>query len=85
VASDRGRERGASLARASRERPFAAVLTELAQIESVDVVLPTTDAGELRVRCVVKPEQPQALLLERLGLKLPRRLSNDRSPVAASV
>jgi len=61
------------------------VLTELAQIQSVDVVLPTRDARELRVRCVVKPEQPQALLLERLGLKLPRRLSNDRSPVAASV
>ena len=61
------------------------VLAELAQIQSVDVVLPTTDARELRVRCVVKPEQPQALLLERLGLKLPRRLTSDRSPVFASV
>jgi transposase len=32
------------------------VLAELAQIQSVDVVLPTTDARELRLRCVVKPE-----------------------------
>ena len=61
------------------------VLTELAQIQSVDVVLPTTEGRDLRVRCVVKPEQPQALLLERLGLKLPRRLTGERSPVVASV
>ena len=50
------------------------VLDELAQIRSVDVVLPTTDGRTLRVRCVVKPEQAQAMLLERLGLELPRRL-----------
>jgi transposase len=50
------------------------VLDELAQIQSVDVVLPTTDGHTLRVRCVVKPERAQAMLLERLGLELPRRL-----------
>jgi transposase len=50
------------------------VLDELAQIQSVDVVLPTTDGRTLRVRCVVKPERAQAMLLERLGLELPRRL-----------
>jgi transposase len=50
------------------------VLDELAQIQSVDVVLPTTDGRALRVRCVVKPEPAQAMLLERLGLELPRRL-----------
>jgi transposase len=50
------------------------VLDELAQVQSVDVVLPTTDGRVLRVRCVVKPERAQAMLIERMGLKLPRRL-----------
>jgi len=59
------------------------VLAELAQIQSVDVVVPTTDARTLRVRCVVKPEPPQAMLLERLGLELPRRLQISGPLVAA--
>ncbi len=59
------------------------VLDELAQIQSVDVVLPTVDGLPLRVRCVVKPERAQAMLLERLGLELPRRL-RVRGAVAAS-
>jgi transposase len=61
------------------------VLAELAQIQSVDVVLPTTDARELRLRCVVKPEPPQALLLERLGVRLPRRLVGRPTEVTAAV
>ena len=50
------------------------ILDELREIHSADVVLPTTDGRVLKVRCVVKPEPAQALLLERLGIKLPRRL-----------
>jgi transposase len=50
------------------------ILDELRQIQSADVVLPTTDGRVLKVRCVVKPEPAQAVLLERLGVKLPRRL-----------
>jgi hypothetical protein len=61
------------------------VRAELAQIQSVDVVLPTTDARELRLRCVVKPEPPQALLLERLDVRLPRRLIGDRAEVSSAV
>jgi len=61
------------------------VLDELAQVQSVDVVLPTTDSRKLRVRCVVKPEPPQAMLLERLGLELPRRLQINGAVVAAAV
>jgi hypothetical protein len=49
------------------------VLDELAQVQSVDV-LPTTDGVVMRVRCVVKPEPAQAMILERLGIELPRRL-----------
>ena len=50
------------------------VLEELALIQSADVVLPTVDGRELRLRCVVRPAPSQAAILERLGLELPRRL-----------
>jgi transposase len=50
------------------------VLDELAGVQSADVVLPTLNGERLRVRCVVKPERAPAMLIERLGLDLPRRL-----------
>jgi transposase len=52
------------------------ILEELARIQSTDVVLPLDDGSgrELRIRCVVRPDRAQALLLDRLGLRLPQRL-----------
>ena len=50
------------------------ILDELRRIQSTDVVLPTTDGRELRLRCVVRPDPAQAALLDRLGLDLPQRL-----------
>ena len=52
------------------------VLQELAAITSTDVILPTAapPGRELRLRCVVRPDPAQAVLLERLGLRLPERL-----------
>jgi hypothetical protein len=50
------------------------VLEELRRIPSVDVVLPLDDGRKMTVRCVVKPDKAQEILLERLGLELPRRL-----------
>ncbi len=52
------------------------ILAELGRIQSSDVVLPLADGSgrELRLRCVVRPDWAQALLLERLGLELPERL-----------
>jgi transposase len=50
------------------------LLEELRRIESVDVVLPLEGGKDLRLRCVVQPDRAQRLLLERLGLKLPKRL-----------
>jgi hypothetical protein len=40
------------------------------------VVLPLAEdpSRKLRIRCVVRPDQAQALLLERLALRLPERL-----------
>lgn len=50
------------------------VLEEMRRIQSVDVVLPLVIGRELRLRCVVRPDQAQADLLYRLGLTLPKRL-----------
>ncbi len=50
------------------------ILEELGRIQSTDVVLPTQDGRELRLRCVVRPDVAQAALLDRLGLDLPHRL-----------
>ena len=56
------------------------MLGELRRIQSTDVVLPTADGRELRLRCVVRPDAAQAALLDRLGLDLPERL-RIRSPL----
>jgi len=50
------------------------VLEELQRIQSVDVVLPIHDGREIRLRCVVQPDRAQRILLQRLGLRLPKRL-----------
>ena len=52
------------------------ILEELGRIQSTDVVLPLAEdpSRQLRIRCVVRPDEAQALLLERLGLRLPERL-----------
>ena len=52
------------------------ILDEIGRIQSTDVVLPLAEDPnrKLRIRCVVRPDQAQALLLDRLGLRLPERL-----------
>ena len=50
------------------------VLEELARIQSHDVVLPTATHGEIRLRCVTRPDAAQAALLDRLGIVLPKRM-----------
>jgi hypothetical protein len=50
------------------------VLSELSEIRAMDVVLPTRDGVEIRRRCVSKPSDHQAILLEHLRLLLPAQL-----------
>lgn len=50
------------------------VLEELARIQSHDVVLPTVNHGQIRLRCVTHPDAAQAALLDRLGIVLPKRM-----------
>ena len=54
------------------------VLEELGRIQSTDVVAPTTDGRTIRLRCVVRPDKAQSVLLAHLGLKLPQRLRLPR-------
>jgi transposase len=50
------------------------VLDEISAIQTVDVILPTRCGQKIRKRCVAKPTEHQAILLHKLGLRLPRSL-----------
>lgn len=60
--------------RAGLGRSVATLLEEFARIQSTDVVLPTKEGHTVRLRCVVRPDRAQAILLHHLGLELPHRL-----------
>jgi transposase len=47
---------------------------ELGELRMMDVVLPTSEGVEIRRRCVSLPNEHQSILLDRLGLQLPRQL-----------
>jgi hypothetical protein len=47
------------------------VFEELGKITLVDVVLPTRQEVEIRRRCVTRPTDHQAILLQHLGLRFP--------------
>ena len=49
------------------------IFAELEQISLVDVVLPTRAGISIRKRCVSRPTDHQAILLQRLGLEIPTR------------
>jgi transposase len=49
------------------------VLDEISKIKQVDVVLPTRNGIDIRRRCVTQPTEHQAILLQRMGLRLPHQ------------
>jgi len=51
------------------------VYNEIKKICMVDVVLTTSDGNELKIRTVPRPDKPLQVLLHRLGLALPERLT----------
>jgi transposase len=55
----------------------AQALALLATIQSADIVLPTTDGREIRLRRVTTPSLEQKSLLGALGMTLPERLDFD--------
>lgn len=50
-------------------------LALLSGLQSADIVLPTTDGREIRLRRITEPTDEQKSLLHQLGLSLPERLS----------
>ncbi len=53
------------------------IFEELGKISLVDVVLPTRQGPEIRRRCVRRPTDHQAILLDRLHLTLPRQITSS--------
>jgi transposase len=51
------------------------VFQELSQIKLTDVILPTRNGKEIKLRCVETPSHHQMILLQRLKLNLPRRFT----------
>ena len=48
------------------------VLADLSDLRTMDVVLPTRNGIEIRKRCISKPTDHQQILLDYLGLRLPK-------------
>src|SRR5216684_4231253 len=61
-------------------QPLSAMkaLALLSTLQSADVVLPTTDGREIRLRRVTEPTAEQKSLLQQLGISLPERLQFNR-------
>ncbi len=54
------------------------LIEELERIKTNDVVLPTSNGREVRIRCVTQTDESQRILLGRLGLKIPTRLGEPQ-------
>ena len=50
----------------------------LSTLQSADIVLPTTDGREIRLRRITEPTAEQKLLLPQLGIRLPEHLQFNR-------
>ena len=61
-------------------QPFSPMkaLALLSTLQSADIVLPTTDGQEIRLRRITEPTAEQKSLLHQLRLTLPDRLQNNR-------
>lgn len=64
----------------------ARVLALLATLQSADIVLPTTDGREIRLRRITEPTGEQKRLLVQLGINLPEHLQlNQQCSVDSAV
>ena len=53
-------------------------LSVLSTLQSADIVLPTTDGHEIRLRRITEPTAEQKQLLDRLGSSLPRHFQSNQ-------
>lgn len=69
-----------SLSGVTNAHPFSAMkaLSLLSSLQSADIVLPTTDGREIRLRRITEPTAEQKALLQQLSLTLPERFELNR-------
>jgi transposase len=79
------KRRAAIVPRASRSgvnnaQPLSAMkaLALLSTLQSADIILPTTDGQEIRLRRITEPTAEQKSLLQQLGFSLPERFELNR-------
>jgi transposase len=67
-------------------QPFSAMkaLALLSTLQSADIVLPTTDGREIRLRRITEPTAEQKALLQQLGITLPDHFEINRKCSADS-
>jgi transposase len=68
-----------SASRVNSTEPLSAMkaLALLSTLQSADIVLPTTDGREIRLRRITEPTAEQKSLLQQLGLTLPDRFETQ--------
>jgi transposase len=69
-----------SVSGVNNAQPLSAMkaLALLSTLQSADIVLPTTDGREIRLRRITEPTAEQKSLLQQLGLSLPERFELNR-------
>jgi hypothetical protein len=67
-------------------QPLSAMkaLALLSTLQSADIVLPTTDGREIRLRRITEPTPEQKSLFQQFGLSLPERFELNRKCSADS-
>lgn len=77
-----------SLSGVTNAQPLSAMkaLALLSTLQSADIVLPTTDGREIRLRRITEPSAEQKALLQQLGLVLPERFElNPKCSVDSAI
>jgi transposase len=69
-----------SISGVTNAQPFSAMkaLALLSTLQSADIVLPTTDGREIRLRRITEPSAEQKALLQQLNLTVPERFELNR-------
>ena len=75
-----------SVSGVNNAQPLSAMkaLALLSSLQSADIILPTTDGREIRLRRITEPTAEQKSLLQQLGLRLPERFELNRKCSADS-
>jgi transposase len=70
-----------SISGVDNAQPLSAMkaLALLSTLQSADIVLPTTDGREIRLRRITEPTAEQKSLLQQLGISLPERFELNRN------